>query len=128
MRRKVGTYTEHNGLGRFDEFVQPVEVSPEHRAKVVAWYRVWHSLSKAQQDAWQQLNREEKDATYKMDAETFLAFMGKIRSTNDPRRIGKKHRYGLYRRLALSPAFKRDRGLFGRWQMVMQKQPTKETA
>src|SRR5262245_32916118 len=54
----------------------------EHAAAIKAWFRVWHSLTKRQQNAWHALGRLEKDATYQMDAAAFVAFMKALVKTN----------------------------------------------
>lgn len=66
-------YRRHNPEGIKSAGPAP-KPSREHIARVRAWYRVWHSLTRAQQDAWQALSRAEKDATYRMNAAEFAAF------------------------------------------------------
>ena len=61
-------------------------IAPPSMGKIAAtraWNLVWRSLTPAQQDAWQRLRREEKDATYKMTADEFAAFMQRIDISNE---------------------------------------------
>jgi hypothetical protein len=54
------------------------EPTPEHIAAVRAWFVVWHSLIKAQQDAWRQLSKNDRDASKRMSAAEFAKFMAEI--------------------------------------------------
>lgn len=77
-RHRNHLYRERNGLGYYDEVKPCQPATEEHKAAIRAWYRVWHSLTKRQQEAWHQLSREEKDATYAMTALEFAKFMREL--------------------------------------------------
>lgn len=67
-------YRERNGLGTklTSTFSPP---SPEKRAQIAAWFKVWRELTAAQKALWHAWTKEQQEASKQLTAEQFAADM-----------------------------------------------------